>query len=120
MHSYLGITCHFITSEWEMKSLLLSCSKLQGRHTGEKIVSEFEEVVSGYGICNKIVAIVTNNASNMKRGFKDLQESLSLPGYNGSSEESDDSEVDFMYSYAVLLQLITSSQVSPTSYVLYL
>ena len=59
MHSYLGITCHFISAMWEATSVLLSCSQLQGRHTAENIISEFEEVVTHYKISDKVFRVVT-------------------------------------------------------------
>ena len=43
MHAYLGITCHFVTKEWKVLSLLILCSQFRGHHTAEKILSEFEE-----------------------------------------------------------------------------
>ena len=39
MHAYLGITRHFVTKEWEVLSLLISCSQLHGCHTSENILS---------------------------------------------------------------------------------
>ena len=44
-----------------MKFLLLSCSRLQGRHTGDNVVGEFEDIVCAYGIYTKIIAVVTEN-----------------------------------------------------------
>lgn len=78
MHGYMGITCHFVTNSWEIKSLLalLACSKMQGRHTGENILAEYEEVISFYGLEDKVFRIVTDNAANMKRGFRDLEDRL--------------------------------------------
>ena len=67
MHAYLGITCHFVTKEWEVLSLLIACSQLHGRHTGENILSEFEEVVSRAGISPKVYRVVTDNASNISK-----------------------------------------------------
>ena len=99
MHAYLGITCHFVTKEWEVLSLLISCSQLHGRHTGENILSEFEEVVSRAGISLKVYRVVTDNASNVRKAFE------SLPGFDiekdsddedDQMEESEDSDVDVM------------------------
>ena len=73
MQSFLGITCHSLTDAFEMKSLLLSCSRLVGHHTGEHIVSEFEDVVLTFNISQKISKVISesDNASNMKKGFND-------------------------------------------------
>ena len=99
MHAYLGITCHFVTKEWEVLSLLISCSQLHGHHTGENILSEFEEVVSRAGISLKVYRVVTDNASNVRKAFE------SLPGFDiekdsddedDQMEESEDSDVDVM------------------------
>ena len=54
MHPYLGVTCHFVSEIWEVKSLLIACSQLHGRHTGENIVSEFEEIVTRLKISDKV------------------------------------------------------------------
>ena len=54
---------------------------LLGSHTGERIYEMYSEVMTVFGIENKISAIVTDNASNMKKAFSvsllaepDLQE----------------------------------------------
>ena len=83
MHSFLGITCHYLTDTFEMKSLLLSCLRLLDRH----IVSEFDNVVSNVNISNKIFKIISNNASNMKKGFNDRL--IRLPGFEDICSNSD-------------------------------
>jgi len=85
MHAYLGVTCHFITKEWKALSLLLSCSKLNGRHTAESILSEFEEVVSNTGVSLKVYRVVTDNASNVKKAFME-----GLPGFEMMDDDDDD------------------------------
>ena len=71
MHSYLAVTCHFISEDWEGKSILLSCQQLTDRHTAENILSGFEEVITHYSIPDKVYRVVTDNASNMKKAFDD-------------------------------------------------
>ena len=82
-----------------MKSLLLSCSRLQGKHTGDNVVVEFEDIVCAYVIYTKIVAVVTDNTSNMKKGFSNLQEHF--PGFEdvldaeeSGNESEDDMEIE--------------------------
>jgi len=41
MTSYLAITGHWLSSEWELLSELLSFSELNGSHSGENIRQEF-------------------------------------------------------------------------------
>ena len=90
MHAYLGVTCHFITREWESLSLLISCGRLHDRHTAANILSEFEEVVSRIGISLKLYRVVTDNASNVRKAFSE-----SLPGFmveQGDDEDDDDDD----------------------------
>ena len=48
-----------------MRSLVPSTSRLVDDHTAENIADVFKGVVEEWGICNKIVAIVTDNAANI-------------------------------------------------------
>ena len=68
--------------------MLLSCSQLQGRHTAENIISEFEEVVTHYKISDKVFRVVTDNGSNVKKAFL---ETIDLPEFmvEGDSEDED-------------------------------
>ena len=34
MRSYIGLTAHFIRN-WKLESIMLSCHRFKGRHTGE-------------------------------------------------------------------------------------
>ena len=36
MKSFLGVTAHYI-SEWQLKSVMLSCHRVKGSHTAENI-----------------------------------------------------------------------------------
>ena len=75
----------------ELKSLLLSCNRLYGRHTGEHILSEFDRIACTFNITDKIFQIVTDNASNMRKAFP------TLPGFELEDSESESSgaeEVD--------------------------
>ena len=93
MHSYLGVTCHFVSETWEVKSLLIACSQLHGRHTGENIVSEFEEIITRHKLSDKLYKVVTDNASNVKKAFADT---VSVPSFEVEveSEESEQEDED--------------------------
>ena len=96
MHSYLGITCHFLTESLELKSLLLSCNMLYGEH----ILSEFDSVASTFNITDKIFQVVTDNASNMRKAFPFLPgfvlediDSDSEPESSGAEEVNEDNDI---------------------------
>ena len=65
MESYLAITCHFVTSTWELKFLVLAMFGLKKDHTAEHIAASFPKVAEKWGISRKVVAMVTDNAANI-------------------------------------------------------
>lgn len=118
MKGFLGITGHYIL-DWCLKSVMVSCSRFQGRHSAENIRQEYEEVVSDLNVRNKISYVVSDNASNMVKAFK-----MSLPGFEKTCvtdnadddlDENDDMDLDddepetgfkHMRCYAHTLQLV--------------
>ena len=63
--SYLTITCHFVTSAWELKSLVLETFGFEKDHTAENIAASFQKTAEEWGISRKVVAMVTDNAANV-------------------------------------------------------
>ena len=61
--SYLAITCHFVTSTWELKFLVLAMFGLKKDHTAEHIAASFPKDAEKWGISRKVVAMVTDNAA---------------------------------------------------------
>ena len=86
MKGFLGITGHFIL-DWVMQSVMIACKRFKCRHTADNIPLEYEETVSAYDISDKIMTIVTDNASYMVKAF-DLQ----LPEYVKEEDADDDSD----------------------------
>ena len=83
MRAFLGITGHYIT-EWQLKSVMLACSRFKGKHTAEKILQEYEETVSSFEIGHKVSNIVTDNAANMVKAFN-----FPLPGFESGSKPNE-------------------------------
>ena len=86
MKGFMGITGHFIL-DWTMQSVMIACKRFKGRHTAENIRLEYEETVSSYEISEKIMTVVTDNASNMTKAFD-----FSLPGYTTDKDDESDSD----------------------------
>ncbi|CAH0402536.1 unnamed protein product [Chilo suppressalis] len=71
--SYLAVTCHFITEEFELKTILLDCSNFEDSHTSENIQSVLTDLISKYELTlNKINFIVTDNAANIQRAVTNI------------------------------------------------
>ena len=62
--SLLTVTVHFIHS-WKLKSLVLATIKFYTKHTGGHIAGELQRITDHWEITQKVVAVVTDNASNM-------------------------------------------------------
>lgn len=62
---YLTITCHFVTSSWENKSLVLETVGFKKDPSTENVAASFKRVAQTWGISNKIVAVVTDDTSNV-------------------------------------------------------
>lgn len=71
---------------------MLDCRRFTGKHCGERIASEFDEIVEEYGFSNKISFILTDKASNMKRAFK-----VRLPDSEQPESDSDDLDDEMMW-----------------------
>jgi hypothetical protein len=91
MRSYLGITLHGIIDD-KHRSFLLSFEPLEGHHTGDKLAAEFDRVIQLYNLNDKIVRLITDNASNNLAAF----DNIILPGFEDYFNETldDESESD--------------------------
>lgn len=54
MIAYLGVTTHFLTAEWELRSVLLAFTELQGRHTAENTADTLYTIIKNFGIEGKV------------------------------------------------------------------
>ncbi|XP_065907752.1 zinc finger BED domain-containing protein 4-like [Dysidea avara] len=90
MRSYLGITGHYISDDWNLESVMLACNQVSGRHIGDNIMMWYDEIISDFGVREEVKHIITDSASNVKKAF------LTLPGYEDVEDHtaSDDSEAE--------------------------
>ena len=63
--SFLGLTIHWITEDWESKKLTLACVRLEDRHTSQHLETVIMDIVKQYCKTGIVVAIVHDNAANM-------------------------------------------------------
>lgn len=68
MRTYLDVTGHFIVN-FKLQSVMLSCLHFHGPHNVDIIFCYFEDIVTSFQITGKVYRCITDNASNMKKGF---------------------------------------------------
>ncbi|EUC59808.1 transmembrane protein, putative, partial [Rhizoctonia solani AG-3 Rhs1AP] len=62
--AFLAIVGSWITMDWNLEETLLDFVELQGAHDGQNMASAVSSVIAELGVANKLVALVSNNASN--------------------------------------------------------
>lgn len=73
--AYLGVSCHFMTKDWQMKTLNLATMYLEERHTAQNIMTWLEEVIDKFNISpTKIKAVVHDNGANMVAAMRLLEQ----------------------------------------------
>lgn len=69
--TYIGTTIHWLDPNTLCrKSSSLSCNRFRSPHTNDRIAEQLHDINSKYEIVPKIVATVTDNASNFAKAFK--------------------------------------------------
>uniref|UniRef100_A0AAV2LYW2 BED-type domain-containing protein n=1 Tax=Knipowitschia caucasica TaxID=637954 RepID=A0AAV2LYW2_KNICA len=57
---YFGITCHFLTCDWQMRSALLACLLLTDVTSCSQILSDFEEVCFSHSVAGRAFRVVSD------------------------------------------------------------
>ncbi|XP_051953602.1 zinc finger BED domain-containing protein 4-like [Xyrauchen texanus] len=65
MDGYLGVTCHYITPEATMATVLLGVRRFYQTHTAQHLMEAKALLMAEWGITSKVHCMVTDNASNM-------------------------------------------------------
>nr|XP_047124991.1 uncharacterized protein LOC124807289 [Hydra vulgaris] len=73
MHSNLACTGHYF-SDAKLQNFLLAFRPVKGRHNGQLIADELNNIIEQNQIRTKLGCVVTDNASNMKKAFDVLSE----------------------------------------------
>lgn len=70
--SFYVLTAHYIDQATCLRSCPIECSEFLDRHTSRNIAAWVNEVSERFAIQNKICAVVTDNAANMKAAVTKL------------------------------------------------
>lgn len=65
-HHYLCITIHWLDSEFNLQSKILSFRQFKGRELAPRIRRHIKRVLKNFNLTNKIRATVTDNGANIK------------------------------------------------------
>ncbi|GBC04350.1 hypothetical protein RclHR1_05630007 [Rhizophagus clarus] len=69
---YLGVTAHWITSDFEPYEVLLSMEELPYPHGATEIQEHLIDLFYEWEIESKIIALVTDNGSNVKKACSEI------------------------------------------------
>ena len=72
-YSYLGITAHFLTEKFALKSLTLCLKHFIGEHSAENLKETINDVFESLNITHKIVSICSDSAKNIQNGLQLLK-----------------------------------------------
>ncbi|XP_022162406.1 zinc finger BED domain-containing protein 1-like [Myzus persicae] len=72
-NNYLGITCHFLDN-WTLRNRILETVEVPESHTSDNITKNLQSVMQNWKIEHKVCAIVSDNASNMVKAIRDLDQ----------------------------------------------
>jgi hypothetical protein len=78
---FIGLTYHYMSSSWELKSNLLILEFIPGKHTGKMLAGVVLTVLDDFKLTDKLCGITTDNGSNnetMMREFEVLFHQKSL------------------------------------------
>lgn len=96
MRGFLGVTAHFMEMEKNsvsrLQTVLLSCDRFTGSHTGIRISEQFEEICDKFNVKHKLDYIISDNASNMKKAFTVCFPSTTRAERHESDDEGEDDD----------------------------
>ncbi len=77
--SYLNVIAYWITSKFEPYELLLNMKELLYSHGATEIQEHLVDLFDEWKISSKIIAIVTDNGSNIKKAYSNMNIDERIP-----------------------------------------
>ncbi|KAJ8981584.1 hypothetical protein NQ317_002612 [Molorchus minor] len=68
--NFLAVTVHFLNADFELQSRVLDCTSCNIQHTSKNLAEELRKIIQEWGIENKIIMFISDNAANIKKGCK--------------------------------------------------
>ncbi|CAG8631490.1 4121_t:CDS:2, partial [Scutellospora calospora] len=76
MESFMAITIHFIDENWNLQHFVLDIFHFKRSHTGKIIADKLYNLLEEFEIETKVIALTTDNSSNMISAANFLQDKL--------------------------------------------
>lgn len=83
--AYITVTLHYLNENWKLCSYVLETSEFSDRHTSANIAERLTEIASQYCSCNKVSAVVHDNAANMVASLRILRDEKGWEGIRCSA-----------------------------------
>ena len=76
--AFLGITMHYINSDWKLKKCLLDFIPIEGSHSARLISSKITNLLQEFNLSDRIISLTTDNGSNMLACGRELANELEI------------------------------------------
>ncbi|MBW0581188.1 hypothetical protein O181_120903 [Austropuccinia psidii MF-1] len=60
--AFMAVTGHYLDPDFNLKSILLGLTEIEGNHSGISLANHFLQVINRYKIATKMICITTDNA----------------------------------------------------------
>lgn len=72
----MAVTSYFVNQDWNYREVLLGFEPLYGTHSGANLSTILLELFQQHQITDRVLAIITDNASNNNTLVDSIQESV--------------------------------------------
>ncbi|MBW0491999.1 hypothetical protein O181_031714 [Austropuccinia psidii MF-1] len=74
--AFMAVTGHYLDPDFNLKSILLGLTEIEGDHSGISLANHFLQVINRYKIATKMICITTDNASVNTRMAQEISRSV--------------------------------------------
>jgi hypothetical protein len=106
--TYLGITYHFIDSDWEIKAVTVDCEKMSGSTTGEDLQMKIPKAWEKRGVAG-VVANVTDCEPSMVKMGRLVMENTGIAHYGCVDHRLEKTAMKF-YSHPSIAESLSRAQ----------
>ncbi|KAL4258188.1 Zinc finger BED domain-containing [Pleurotus pulmonarius] len=87
-YAFLAIVAHYVTNDGQLQELLIGFQEINGEHSGENLAEVVWETLVKFGLTEKVIAFVMDNASNNDTMVKALEADFKSQGIIFSARHS--------------------------------